>query len=239
MNKKAFTLAEVLITLGIIGIIAALTLPALIQSYQKMVFRNQYKKMYATLSNAYNKAIYDMGGVTTCFHTNLTDNKEITPSFSASNEDCKKLKPLLEENLKIAKICNTQGVKNGCLKPNQYKGMDSLLKDSGATDEEAKEKTQGCNNINENTLLNVATVYVLNDGSILIGHTSNTVPVVGVIDVNGQAGPNKWGWDVFKLALNRNGHSYIMYPSGCSATDKGGISSYQMYLNTLLNINSN
>lgn len=30
-----FTLAEVLITLGVIGIVAAMTLPALVQNYQK------------------------------------------------------------------------------------------------------------------------------------------------------------------------------------------------------------
>lgn len=36
MNKTAFTLAEVLITLGIIGIVAAMTLPTIIQKqYQK------------------------------------------------------------------------------------------------------------------------------------------------------------------------------------------------------------
>ena len=34
-NKKGFTLAEVLITLGIIGVVAALTMPALINSYEK------------------------------------------------------------------------------------------------------------------------------------------------------------------------------------------------------------
>lgn len=33
--KKAFTMAEVLITLGIIGIIAALTIPNLIEGYKK------------------------------------------------------------------------------------------------------------------------------------------------------------------------------------------------------------
>ena len=35
MVKKAFTLAEVLITLGIIGVVAAMTLPALIQKQQE------------------------------------------------------------------------------------------------------------------------------------------------------------------------------------------------------------
>ena len=34
-GKKAFTLAEVLITLGIIGVVAAMTLPGLVQNYQK------------------------------------------------------------------------------------------------------------------------------------------------------------------------------------------------------------
>lgn len=35
-NKKAFTLAEVLITLGIIGVVAAMTLPSLIAKYDEM-----------------------------------------------------------------------------------------------------------------------------------------------------------------------------------------------------------
>lgn len=38
---KGFTLAEVLITLGIIGIIAALTIPRLIDGYRKVVITNQ------------------------------------------------------------------------------------------------------------------------------------------------------------------------------------------------------
>lgn len=33
--KKAFTLAEVLITLGIIGVVAALTIPTLVNNYRK------------------------------------------------------------------------------------------------------------------------------------------------------------------------------------------------------------
>ncbi len=40
----AFTLAEVLITLGIIGVVAAMTIPSLIQNYQEKVLANQFKK---------------------------------------------------------------------------------------------------------------------------------------------------------------------------------------------------
>ena len=35
-NKKGFTLAEVLITLGIIGVIAAITIPAIIGKYRRL-----------------------------------------------------------------------------------------------------------------------------------------------------------------------------------------------------------
>ena len=44
-----FTLAEVLITLGIIGVVAAMTLPALIQNYQKGVALNRLKQTFSQL----------------------------------------------------------------------------------------------------------------------------------------------------------------------------------------------
>ncbi len=47
----AFTLAEVLITLGIIGIVAALTLPVLINNYKTEVLKNQLKQTYSDLGN--------------------------------------------------------------------------------------------------------------------------------------------------------------------------------------------
>ena len=61
MRNKAFTLAEVLITLGIIGTVAAFTLPTLISKYQEHVIISKYKKMYSTLANAYNLAIAENG----------------------------------------------------------------------------------------------------------------------------------------------------------------------------------
>ncbi|MBP3925253.1 type II secretion system protein [bacterium] len=52
MTKPAFTLAEVLITLGIIGIVAAMTLPALITKYEKKVATVRLKKFYSSFSQA-------------------------------------------------------------------------------------------------------------------------------------------------------------------------------------------
>ena len=49
---NAFTLAEVLITLGIIGVVAAMTLPALIHNYKYHVLQVQLKAAYSDLNNA-------------------------------------------------------------------------------------------------------------------------------------------------------------------------------------------
>ena len=50
--KKAFTLAEVLITLGIIGIVAAMTLPTLIQDYKKKVVETRLAHFYTVINQA-------------------------------------------------------------------------------------------------------------------------------------------------------------------------------------------
>lgn len=52
MEKKAFTLAEVLITLGIIGVVAAITIPGLITSYRAIVLESQFKEQYSRLAQA-------------------------------------------------------------------------------------------------------------------------------------------------------------------------------------------
>ena len=61
MRKIGFTLAEVLITLTIIGIIAALTIPNLMQSYKKHQVEVKLKDTYAILSNALNMSENENG----------------------------------------------------------------------------------------------------------------------------------------------------------------------------------
>ena len=51
-RKSAFTLAEVLITLGIIGVVAAMTLPTLVGNYKKAQTVSQLKKVYSVLSQS-------------------------------------------------------------------------------------------------------------------------------------------------------------------------------------------
>lgn len=50
--ERGFTLAEVLITLGIIGVIAAMTIPVLVQNYKKHIAETRLKAFYSTINQA-------------------------------------------------------------------------------------------------------------------------------------------------------------------------------------------
>lgn len=63
MKENGFTLAEVLITLGIIGVVAAMTLPALIQNYKEQETVTRVKKFYSVFSQAYTMAILEHGTI--------------------------------------------------------------------------------------------------------------------------------------------------------------------------------
>ena len=52
IRRAAFTLAEVLITLGIIGVVSAMTVPTLMQNHQKKVYVTQLHKIYNQLQQA-------------------------------------------------------------------------------------------------------------------------------------------------------------------------------------------
>ncbi len=96
-RKVAFTLAEVLITLGIIGIVAALTLPSVITNIQDYQYKSALKKSYSVLSNAINRAYeYD--------YDDFSDAKQ---SLSYTTSIAEKLLPYLE----VLKVC---GHADGC-----------------------------------------------------------------------------------------------------------------------------
>ena len=58
-KQKAFTLAEILITLMVIGVISALVIPAVIQDTQDAEFKTLYKKAFAMASLATKQGVFD------------------------------------------------------------------------------------------------------------------------------------------------------------------------------------
>lgn len=59
--RNGFTLAEVLITLGIIGIVASMTLPSLVAKHRKKVLHTQFLKAYSDIQNAAKRFQADEG----------------------------------------------------------------------------------------------------------------------------------------------------------------------------------
>jgi len=68
---SGFTLAEVLITLGIIGVVASLTLPTLIQSHRKQVVENKLQKFYSVINQAIKMSENDNGDKSTWIIDNI------------------------------------------------------------------------------------------------------------------------------------------------------------------------
>src|SRR5574344_534598 len=78
-KKSAFTLAEVLITLGIIGVVAALTLPSLIENHNKKVWVTALQKNYSVIEQGFQKMMADDG----------VQNLDDTTAFSSMTDNCK------------------------------------------------------------------------------------------------------------------------------------------------------
>ena len=81
--KKAFTLAEVLITLGIIGVVAALTMPMLIGHFEKTTTATKLKKFYSVMAQATDKAMSENGDWSTWDYS--LSAKDFFNKYYASN----------------------------------------------------------------------------------------------------------------------------------------------------------
>ena len=95
----AFTLAEVLITLGIIGVVAALTMPALIQNYRKSVVENKLKSEYSLISNAIRMSEAKNGSLEDWSTCDEDSSYECTKNFFDN---------YLAPELKIVKFCGLE-----------------------------------------------------------------------------------------------------------------------------------
>ena len=106
---NAFTLAEVLITLGVIGVVAAVTMPTLIQNYQKKQTVVQLKKAYSELSQAISMAQKDLGLMEDWDFANFPTSADRAQYFYDN---------VLKPNLKIVEYCAPSS--NDCWPDDSY-----------------------------------------------------------------------------------------------------------------------
>ena len=102
-RKAAFTLAEVLITLAVIGIVAALTIPSLVQSYKERVTITKVKKAYTTLTNALQLAIIENGTVDNWGLTGVYEDED--GNAQISQEGSTKFARIFSKYLNKSTIC--------------------------------------------------------------------------------------------------------------------------------------
>ena len=100
-RKSAFTLAEVLITLAIIGVVAAMTIPTLISDYQEKVTVAKLKRLYSTISRSFLYSVAEYG-------------EPNTWSTSRAPEEYDKFLNNLSKNLKVAKTCKATQPSEEC-----------------------------------------------------------------------------------------------------------------------------
>ena len=82
LKRPAFTLAEVLITLGIIGVVAAMTMPALIVNYNNHITEVRLKKFYSIFNQAIQQSVAENGDTSTWdywFNGEYDNEKNETP----------------------------------------------------------------------------------------------------------------------------------------------------------------
>ena len=87
-TKKAFTLAEVLIALVIIGVVAALAIPNLIAFYQEQMQITAWKKAYSNISSSANMLLKDSGGSFIGAFNGFDSMKDAFKSYFIYIKDC-------------------------------------------------------------------------------------------------------------------------------------------------------
>ena len=192
VRKAAFTLAEVLITLGIIGIVAAITMPSLIANYQKSQFEAGVKKMASVVGQAVTKLMADEG-VNKVTETSLLYN---------STDDWHKSIDLggefLDKYFNVVGKCETDEMCFGeSYKPSSKNSNDIS---AGNVIRSSENNERGCR--------------LLADGvSICVYAGDNSSAVNGYFDLNGARGPNRQGYDMFAFNIYYDGSVSEVPPS--------------------------
>lgn len=222
-----FTLAEVLITLLIIGVISAIVIPVIINETQNAELRMAFKKHYAEVSIAYNSLVQDNGG-----------------TLKGSYNDLYAFANAFANKFNYVKFC-VEGTANVCV-PNitEYKNFD---KTTGS-------HASGCDTVLISYPGDIAgyTSIVLADGAVItftdwvkdcnisdayISNACTDSNHAMNIDVNGPKPPNVLGRDLFIIlpyekivkpaGMSTNvypytlGYTTCMSSSSCSSTSSG------------------
>ena len=176
-KKSAFTLSEVLITLGIIGIVAALTMPNLISDYREKQTITQLKKAYSLLSQALTSARSEYG--------NLNDWQDDSKEFFDS---------VVYGKLNVVKTCTLPKKCSGL----NYSRPPAYVLDNGMVFQTTARKTNA--HMGEGHWCRTSLAQANQAFGI---HYGNCAYVL--VDLNGSKKPNRAGRDIFEFRVYTDG----------------------------------
>lgn len=182
MKNYGFTLAEVLITLGIIGVVAAITIPTLITNYQKHSYYTQFMRARSIIENALKLYAND--------HDCATNGPLCNPENDVIEE--------FSRYFKGAILITASNAKDIC------KGYDKL---PIAWNYKTKEREQDPYICAQEfpSFSKTYEGFITLDGLLIILNADNGAGGCSLVDVNGpNSGPNIAGRDIFSVCLQPN-----------------------------------
>lgn len=187
MIRRGFTLAEVLITLGVIGIVAAMTMPTLLVQNRERENTAKLQKIYSTMTQAYTRAVAEQG--TPEFWDLIGQND---PTGAANIKDILmpyfNVKPAADDQ--IWKNANTRLLDNSATGPNIGAGAGQKYSTFAILDG-----------------MSIAFVVENKDCKGEFGESDalKSVCATFIVDVNGRTNPNQFGFDIFQFYITKYG----------------------------------
>lgn len=191
VTPQGFTLAEVLITLGIIGVVAALTIPTLIASHRNKVLEVQFKKQYSIIQQAL---------------LNMQEKEGLIPNYS---------------NFPNHEFVNTFKNYYSVMVDCKYSGceaMDIDAADGNYANLTSKVYRTYNNAVYAGSGLFDDGQFMISDGSFLLFNSSGASSRITItVDTNGyKKAPNRWGLDLFTFQIEES--SGKLLPMGADGT---------------------
>lgn len=201
-GKKGFTLAEVLITLAVIGVVSAMTIPPVVKNHKAVSGKASFEEAFVLLSRSVKRMNAEEGKLPTA------------DSYPAHS-----FKPTFMKYVRVLKDCGLGwSDKDSSVKPcvqrklkeNPVSGTDAYMEGY---------KTFSRNQPLYGEFLDDGQIILVNGMYIFIENNVSTIYVT--IDTNGYVKkPNLWGHDVFTFQLMNDGTVLPMGAPGTKYTDK-------------------
>lgn len=211
LSKKGFTLAETLITLAIVGVVAAIVIPIVFNQTNIEEYRTMLKKHYSTLSQAISSIANENGGY---IDTSSVDNfmtalsTKISFVKTGTWADISNLPSDFAYTCYKNKTgtCNNTGSGRNILNIQNYGGNQAALLKDGATIL-----------IKDNVISPTCTsgnyhVKVNSNETLPMNNCCTTIS----LDVNGNKGPNMLGVDLHSIYLLKENDNYYLLPCGAN-----------------------